>query len=186
MSGAAGNASVKTATLHVRTPPVKAAGRTNEDKTSKMSNITEALPGALRAGALVCQRCGHEVAFAPRQWRKTCGRCGLVITLPRALVAEQQKEEQQPDCFLCGDLGLVFYQEQLGGQVYNFVARCNCRAGQQRSETGLPQVDQVDNICSLNYLAMQNRREWEKRTGKKARPTLLAGAVEVRSGEIPF
>jgi hypothetical protein len=126
------------------------------------------------------------VAFAPRQWRKTCGRCGLVITLPRTLVAEQQQEEQQPDCFLCSDLGLVFYQEQLGGQVYDFVARCNCRAGHKRSETGLPLVDQVDNICSLNYLATQNRQQWEKRTGKKARPTLLVNTREVPVREIPF
>ena len=149
-----------------------------------MNKISDVLPAVMQVGKLTCRRCGHEVNFVARQWRKNCSRCGLVITLPKTLRPEQQ--EKEPGCFICSDRGLVFYQEQQGQFVYEFAARCTCRAGRQRSETGIPSIDEVDNIGSLDYLAGQNRKQWEKRTGRRARPALLAGAVEVPAKEIPF
>ncbi|MBF7081715.1 hypothetical protein IT084_01800 [Desulfallas sp. Bu1-1] len=171
-------------------PPAQAAGRNGgaaaAGAPNGMQSVADVLPAAVRADRLVCRRCGREVTFAPGQWRKTCGRCGLVITITGLTVMERRQGEREPDCFLCGDRGLVFYQEQRGGLVYDFVARCTCRAGQERGERGLPRVDQVDNICSLDYLAMKNRREWEKRTGRRAGITLLTEAEEIPAKEIPF
>ncbi len=134
--------------------------------TGPMKSIADVLPTVVQVSQLVCRRCGSEVKFAARQWRRSCSRCGLVITLPRVLRVEQQQKE--PACFICVDRGLVFYQEQQGRLIYEFAARCTCQTGQQRSETGLPRVDQVDNIGSLTYLAKQNRASWEKRTGRRA------------------
>ena len=149
-----------------------------------MHSIANVLPAAMQVAKLVCRRCGNEVSFAAKQWRQSCRRCGLVITRPRILIAEQQ--DQEPACFICTDRGLVFYQEQQGRSLYEFAARCTCRAGQQRSETGLPQVDQVDNIGSLNNLARQNRLQWQKRTGRRAGTALLTEAAEVPAKDIPF
>lgn len=149
-----------------------------------MHRIADVLPAAVQAGQLTCKRCGNTTNFVARQWRKSCSRCGLVITRPKILTAEQQ--EKEPACFICTDRGLVFYQEQQGQLLYEFAARCTCRAGQQRSETGLPQVDQVDNIGSLDYLTKQNLLQWEKRTGRRAGTALLTGAAKVPAREKPF
>ncbi|HBX22968.1 MAG TPA: hypothetical protein DEF34_04965 [Desulfotomaculum sp.] len=139
-----------------------------------MTSVADVLPAAMQGRKLTCRRCGSEVGFGARQWRRRCGRCGLVITLPVVLWDEQQ--EQEPACFICTDRGLVFYQEQRGRLLYEFAALCTCRVGQQRSEIGLPRVDQVDNIGSLAYLAKQNRAAWEKRTGRRAGGDLPGGA----------
>jgi len=132
-----------------------------------MTSVADVLPAATQVRKLTCRRCGSEVGFAARQWRRSCGRCGLVITLPGVLRVEDQ-QEKEPACFICTDRGLVFYQEQQGRLLYEFAARCICRAGEQRSETALPRVDQVDNIGRLSYLTRQNRTAWEKRTGRRA------------------
>ena len=150
-----------------------------------MRPVSELLPDAM-LNQLTCKRCGNEVTFAPKQWRKACGRCGLVLTLPKPIVSAE-KEQLPPACFICGDQGLVFYQAQDGGNLYDYVAKCICQAGQDRKEN-YPAVDQVDNVCDLQYLSQENRKAWEKRTGKKADIALLAGTDEVLVDveEIPF
>lgn len=141
-----------------------------------MTSVADVLPAAMQGRKLTCRRCGSEVGFGARQWRRRCGRCGLVITLPVVLRDEQQ--EQEPACFICTDQGLVFYQEQRGRLLYEFAALCTCRVGQQRSEIGLPRVDQVDNIGGLVHLA--NKTVLRGKSAPAERPVAIC-----RAGPIP-
>jgi len=149
-----------------------------------MQSIGEIAISALKT--VTCKNCGNEVSFAPKQWRKPC-RCGMVITVPALLRLVRQSEEHAPTCFICHDKGLVFYKAQEGGIVYNFVAKCTCRIGEARDEN-YPKVSNVDNIANLQWLEMKNRKEWEKRTGKKADVALLDNSevIEVPAEGIPF
>jgi hypothetical protein len=146
-----------------------------------MIAVSEIMPGVVQQNRLICKRCGTEVEFAPKQWRKTC-TCGMVLALPKSVQVDKDK---QPACFICKDKGLVFYQAQEGGQLYDYVARCICHAGQDRKEA-YPAVDKVDNICDLQYLAQENCKAWEFLTGKKAEPVLLVDAVQAGTDELPF
>lgn len=146
----------------------------------------DVIPAALEVKTVQCKACGNEVEFKGKQWRKPCGRCGMVLTLQKFFIEEREKAESAPRCFICMDKGLVLYKEQHGEYVYDHVARCYCKAGRERREQGIPQVDEVDNICDLRYLEMKNRKEWEKRTGRKAEAALVAQAEEVDPAQAPF
>ncbi len=152
-----------------------------------MKSVSELLPGVMQVKYLICKRCGNEVEFLHKQWRKTCGRCGMVLTLPKPIIVDMQRDKLSPACFICNDRGLVFYQAQEGGNVYDYVAKCICRAGQERKED-YPTIDKADNICDLNFLEQSKRKEWEELTGRKADIALFARAEElpVNVEEIPF
>jgi len=132
---------------------------------------------------VTCLVCGHENEFTDGQWRKPC-KCGTMLTKQREFGVVK---ENTPACFICYDEGLVFYKSQEGSFVYDFVAKCTCRAGEVRVEN-YPKVNEVDNIANLRWLEMKNRQEWEKRTGKKADAALLDNSqvIEVQPDEIPF
>jgi hypothetical protein len=75
-----------------------------------------------------CKMCGLNIIFGERQWKIVCG-CGNEIT--RSGVSAQIKEEEKKDtCGLCRDLGVVYYWVQYDEQMYQFVARCVCQAGE--------------------------------------------------------
>lgn len=153
-----------------------------------MKSVADILPEAVKVDSLECNACGNLVEFKEKQWRRPCSRCGTIITLPQLHMKVREESKRAPACFLCNDQGMVYYKEQVGKFTYEFAARCVCRAGEGRHEQGLPRVNEVDNICSLEYLEMKNRKAWEERTGRKADPALFAGSEEVKVNpeEIPF
>ncbi|MCG8400024.1 MAG: hypothetical protein MJA84_00335 [Firmicutes bacterium] len=153
----------------------------------KMHSVADVLPGALNSSTLVCKNCGEKVEFAAKQWRRPC-RCGIIITLPEPYKRVKEEEDQMPACFICYDRGMVHYKEQIGDKTYEYVARCICQSGQNRTKKGICKVDEVDNICNLQYLEMKNRRMWEKRTGRKADVALFSQSetVDVNTDDIPF
>lgn len=139
-----------------------------------------------KPGIETCRNCGVSVIFKENQWRQRCPSCGITITIPRHKVIRITKTVNPPACFLCHDTGMIQYLAQSNDNLYDYSARCNCRAGQERRETGIPTADQVkDTMPDLRWLAQKNRLEWEKRHGKIGLE-LVEGAESVKVEDVPF
>lgn len=131
--------------------------------------MKQAMDGfVLDVGRETCAVCGRLVEFAENQYSKACS-CGNVITLPPFRVKRgKPAEEQAPECFLCRDSGIVFYQAQYNGRLYDYAARCRCRAGQEHPDTGIPRIDHVPNVADVRFLEMQARDKWRREHGSRA------------------
>lgn len=129
-----------------------------------------------------CKNCSKQVIFGENQWRQRCPRCGITITIPKCTVITSAKPEQ-PECFICNDKGIVHYQAQEMNGLYQFTARCVCKAGDERKEAYPLVAEVVDHMPDIKWLIQKNRDEWVERYGER---TLFDGAEQVDAADVPF
>ena len=129
-----------------------------------------------------CKNCGKQVAFGENQWRQRCSGCGITITIPKSLVITNAKPTK-PECFICNDNGIVHYQAQEIGGLYQFIAKCICKAGDERTEAYPAVYEVAEHMPDINWLVQRNRDEWTKRYGER---TLFDGAEQVDAADVPF
>jgi len=138
-----------------------------------------------KPGHETCKQCGLTLIFSENQWRQRCPGCGIVITLHQSRVLRKKEQVRNPACFMCHDVGLIEYWAQDSGNLNHYVARCNCRFGQERPEKSIPlAADCLGHMPDLRWLAQKNLQEWEKKHGPVNR--LLDDSVEVDAEEVPF
>ena len=106
---------------------------------------------------ITCKACGAEYELAVGQEVVKCN-CAISLIIPYELIVKPVKTEPI-ECYLCRDTGLVVYWEQCGG-LYEMVARCVCKKGQRRRETGIPDVLHVEHLPDLTAIARKNGGEW--------------------------
>ena len=129
-----------------------------------------------------CKNCGKQVAFGENQWRQRCSGCGITVTIPKGLMIASVKTIK-PECFICQDAGLIHYKAQEQGQVYQFVAKCICKAGESKTEAYPAVYEVAEHMPDINWLVQKNRDEWNKRHGE---PSLFDGAEQVDAVDVPF
>lgn len=60
------------------------------------------------------------------------------------------------DCYICRDRGVVKWTENRDGAVYEFMGRCDCKAG--RRIEGLPSASAHLSPFELSDIARENKR----------------------------
>jgi len=133
--------------------------------------------------SITCKNCGKEVVFGENQWRVRCGSCGISVTIPKNSVIRTKQAGSRPECFICQDAGIIHYKAQEQGEVYQFVAKCICKAGESKAETYPAVYEVAEHMPDISWLAQKNRDEWNKRHGEK---TLFDGAEQVDAVDVPF
>lgn len=110
-----------------------------------MEHIGEIIPGAIDypsyeqdKGSETCLVCGTKIEFAENQVRKRCPKCGTIVQARE----DPNRAEMRPKCRACKDTGWVNYKVQYDGRLYDYVARCDCRAGAKHNEN-IPMISQV-------------------------------------------
>lgn len=68
----------------------------------------------------------------------------------------QTKKENFPNCWICNDQGMVFFNVKKDKMFYECVARCKCRLGQESSEK-IPIVkdDFAQHLAEANFNRFQ-------------------------------
>ena len=88
-----------------------------------------------------CANCDSLVDFVGNQWRRSCPKCGLNITVTRRC----EKPNNSVKCRTCDDKGVVIYQAQVIGNIYDYAARCPCFAGGKYTGRNIPLITEVSN-----------------------------------------
>ncbi len=73
-----------------------------------------------------CRVCGATIRFYRNEYRKACRECGTWVFY-RARV--KRNHQRRVNCYICMDKGIVEYPVQKDGNLYRYVARCNCPKG---------------------------------------------------------
>ena len=139
--------------------------------------------GTPKKQSVTCRNCGKQVAFGENQWRQRCSGCGISVTIPQNKVIRTAQAESRPECFMCQDAGLIHYKAQEQGEVYQFVAKCICKAGESRTEAYPAVYEVAEHMPDTNWLIQKNRDEWNRRYGER---TLFDGAEQVEVADVPF
>jgi len=131
---------------------------------SSMGEIMEGMswpaneePGKEIPTAEKCCNCGTIVNFAGNQWRRPCPQCGINITLSKRYKAPSKAI----DCYACLDSGIIIYPAQVDGAIYEYAARCICKAGTSRTEKGIPTIDQCGNAPDYQTIAIKNKKAYQ-------------------------
>lgn len=66
-----------------------------------------------------------------------------------------------PKCWICEDIGLVFYFKKENGIEYEMSASCKCKAGLENSER-IPKVSET----IAEWLAEDNFKRWKEKNPK--------------------
>ncbi len=86
-----------------------------------------------------CATCGTTSYFSPNQWRVNCLTCGTVITR-----SAKGKTTGKINCTLCNDDGVICYNAQHEENIYPYMAKCICGAGDKF--INLPLITDWDNV----------------------------------------
>jgi predicted RNA-binding Zn-ribbon protein involved in translation (DUF1610 family) len=98
-----------------------------------------------------CGKCGQEVNWTDKQFKRNCSKCGNVLTRTSAL-------PQKPlNCWLCFDTGIITYQAQLDDYSYEFGAACTCELGKNFVSETIPLITQVFFAPPLATIERNNR-----------------------------
>ncbi len=106
-----------------------------------------------------CANCGTLVNFVGKQWRRPCPQCGLSITLSE----RYERPRETTECYACYDRGIIIYQAQVDGEIYDHAARCICRKGTSHPAKGIPAIDQVKNAPEYHVIVARNKARCEAR-----------------------
>lgn len=94
-----------------------------------------------------------------------------------------------PKCWICMDIGLIFYSVKKGDNLCTYGARCKCVKGQNRREKAVPTVNNIRNGPNIYELAKQNRNSWINHNPNCYAPPIdnvWGTEVEFKQEEIPF
>lgn len=100
-----------------------------------------------------CRVCGDTIRFYRNEYRKACRECGTWVFY-RARV--KRNHQRRVNCYICMDKGIVEYPVQKDGNLYRYVARCNCPKGMKWPGT-IPLLVECKYSPSPEFIEKKNR-----------------------------
>lgn len=79
----------------------------------------------------------------------------------KRVVIENKLEKYKPrpmECFICEDSGLVIFQKEYNGMLYDVATRCVCEKGKKFNGC----IERIDKLFNVVDIENENRKKFNK------------------------